>query len=62
MTPEDVANLRRKLNVSPATFAMLLNVSTVTAVSWEKGRCKPSGVALRLLQLVQKQPDLLETL
>ena len=47
--PKDVAAIRRQLNVSQSVFAALLNVPKVTAISWEKGRRKPTGAALRLL-------------
>lgn len=57
--PEEIAEVRRALNVSQPVFARLLNVPTVTAVSWEKGRRKPSGAALRLLQVARKHPKTL---
>jgi len=57
--PEEIAAVRRALNVSQPVFARLLNVPTVTAVSWEKGRRKPSGAALRLLQVARKHPQTL---
>lgn len=57
VTPDEIAAARRVLNVSQPVFARLLNVPTVTAVSWEKGRRKPSGAALRLLQIVRKHPE-----
>jgi putative transcriptional regulator len=59
MTPEEIAAARESLNVSQPVFARLLNVPTVTAASWEKGRRKPSGAAFRLLQIVRKHPELL---
>jgi len=59
VTPEEIAEVRRALNVSQPVFARLLNVPTVTAVSWEKGRRKPSGAALRLLQVARKHPKTL---
>jgi DNA-binding transcriptional regulator YiaG len=37
----------------------MLNVSRDTEISWETGRRKPSGAALRLLQIVQAEPDIL---
>ncbi|MBI4327036.1 MAG: helix-turn-helix domain-containing protein, partial [Chloroflexi bacterium] len=49
LRPRDVAAIRRQLNVSQSVFAALLNVPKVTAISWEKGRRKPTGAALRLL-------------
>lgn len=57
VSPEDIAEARHALNVSQPVFARLLNVPTVTAVSWEKGRRKPSGAALRLLQIARKHPE-----
>jgi len=59
VSPREVERLRSKLRVSQATFAAMLNVPTVTAISWEKGRRKPSGAALRLLQIARKHPELL---
>ncbi len=62
ITPDEVVAARQALNVSQPVFARLLNVPTVTAVSWEKGRRKPSGAALRLLQIAREHPEaLLET-
>ncbi|HEY7607608.1 MAG TPA: transcriptional regulator [Alphaproteobacteria bacterium] len=55
----DIARLRARLKVSQPVFAALLNVATVTAVSWEKGRRKPSGAALRLLQIARDHPEIL---
>jgi putative transcriptional regulator len=59
ITPREIARLRARLNVSQPIFAALLNVPTVTAVSWEKGRRKPSGAALRLLQIAKDHPEIL---
>jgi putative transcriptional regulator len=58
--PRDVAAIRRQLNVSQSVFAALLNVPKVTAISWEKGRRKPTGAALRLLDLIRKKPGLFQ--
>jgi putative transcriptional regulator len=59
MSPEEIVAARESLNLSQPVFARLLNVPTVTAVSWEKGRRKPSGAALRLLQVARKHPQAL---
>mgnify|MGYP005855656475 CR=1 FL=1 len=62
ISPEEIVAARESLNLSQPVFARLLNVPTVTAVSWEKGRRKPSGAALRLLQVTRMHPEvLLET-
>jgi putative transcriptional regulator len=57
--PEDVRKIRLKLKVSQAVFARLLNVPVVTEASWEVGRRNPSGAALRLLQIAQREPEAL---
>ena len=59
VTPEEIKAAREALQVSQPVFARILNVPTVTAISWEKGRRKPSGAALRLLQIARKNPDVL---
>ncbi len=60
LRPKEVAAIRRQLNVSQSVFAAWLNVPKVTAVSWEKGRRKPTGAALRLLDLIRKRPEILQ--
>lgn len=57
--PEDVRAIRRKMKLSQAVFARLLNVPVVTEASWEVGRRHPSGAALRLLQIAKKEPEVL---
>ncbi len=59
--PKEVRMIRRKLKVSQAVFARLLNVPVVTEASWEMGRRNPSGAALRLLQIAKKEPQALMT-
>src|SRR6266567_9507159 len=57
--PKEIAGIRQKLNVSQPVFAALLNVPLATARSWEQGRRKPSGAALRLLRLAREHPAIL---
>jgi putative transcriptional regulator len=59
LTPREVQAIRKRLNVSQPVFAAILNVPTVTAISWEKGRRKPSGAALRLLEIARTHPEVL---
>jgi putative transcriptional regulator len=56
----EIVAIRVQLAVSQAVFAGLLNVPKVTEISWEKGRRKPNGAALRLLDLVRKRPNILQ--
>ena len=58
----EIAAIRKRMNVSQAVFADLLNVPKATAVSWERGLRSPSGAAVRLLQIAKNRPNaLLET-
>ena len=59
VSPKEIARIRRKLNASIPVFAAYLNVTPVTVRSWEKNRRRPSGPALRLLQIAKQQPQVL---
>ena len=55
----EIVAIRKQLNVSQPVFAALLNVPLSTARSWEQGTRKPSGAALRLLDLARRRPNIL---
>jgi len=57
LTARDVRRIRRKLNVSQAVFAALLNVKTPTVASWEREESgkAPSGPSLKLLDLANRK-------
>ena len=57
VTAKQIVALRRKLRMSQGIFAQVLNVSAKTVQSWEQGERKPSQAALRLLQVMQTQPE-----
>jgi DNA-binding transcriptional regulator YiaG len=57
--PKEISGIRRRLNVSQPVFAALLNVPLATARSWEQGKRRPSGAALRLLDLARQRPEIL---
>jgi len=59
LPPSEIRKLRKRLGTSQAVFARLLNVSTTTEIKWETGRRKPSGAALRLLDIASKRPEIL---
>lgn len=54
----DVRRVRENLGVSQAVFASFLNVPTRTVISWENGQRKPSGAALKLLNITENHPEL----
>ncbi len=59
MKAADIVNLRRKLRASTPVFAAYLNVSPDTVRGWEKNRRRPSGPALRLLEIAAREPQVL---
>lgn len=54
MAPQQIKQLREENNVSQPVFARYLNTSESTVQKWETGAKRPSGMALKLLSLVQK--------
>ncbi len=46
--------IRERAKVSQPIFAMYLNTSESTIQKWEAGTKKPSGMALKLLDIVHK--------
>lgn len=49
-----IVKIRTDAKVSQPVFARYLNTSTSTVQKWESGAKQPSGIAARLLQVVQK--------
>lgn len=54
LKPEQIKRIRERAHVSQAVFAALLNTSVSTVQKWEIGQKRPTGTALKLLHLVQK--------
>ena len=54
INPAQIKRLREANNVSQPVFARYLNTSESTVEKWETGAKRPSGMALRLLTVVQK--------
>ena len=46
--------------MSQAVFAAVVNVSVKTVQSWEQGVREPSDAALRMLQLMRREPDIVQ--
>jgi putative transcriptional regulator len=60
IAPRQIRAIRESLGFTQSQFAALLNVSMVTAISWENGTRKPSGAALRLLAVARHHPEALQ--
>jgi putative transcriptional regulator len=54
IAPSQIEKLREANNVSQPVFARYLNTSESTIEKWETGAKRPSGMALKLLMVVQK--------
>ena len=54
LEPEQIKKIREHAQVSQPVFAKYLNTSESTVQKWESGRKQPSGMALKLLAVVQK--------
>ena len=54
LEPEQIKKIREHAHVSQPVFARYLNTSESTVQKWESGSKQPSGMALKLLAVVQK--------
>ena len=54
IAPQQIKRLREANKVSQPVFACYLNTSESTVQKWETGAKKPSGMALKLLTVVEK--------
>ncbi|MES2299947.1 MAG: DNA-binding transcriptional regulator [Pseudomonadota bacterium] len=53
-TAKDVQRIRNRFKVSQSVFASYLNTSTSTVQKWEVGDNVPSGLAAKMLYVVEK--------
>jgi putative transcriptional regulator len=55
LSKEEIKRIREREKASQAVFASYLNITPSTIQSWEQGEKKPSGAALKLLNIVDKK-------
>lgn len=55
LDPAEIKSIREKEHVSQAIFAAYLNTSVSSIQKWETGEKKPSGLALKLLNIIQRK-------
>jgi putative transcriptional regulator len=53
-TPIQIKRIRERNKASQAVFAAYLNTSSSTVQKWEQGQKHPSGLALKLLNLIDR--------
>jgi putative transcriptional regulator len=51
---KEIKRIREHAHVSQPVFARYLNTSESTVQKWETGQKRPSGMALRLLSVIEK--------
>jgi len=56
---KDVKKIREKVKMSQGVFAKLLNVNSSSVKQWEQGKRNPSGSTKVLLELLKKDPEIL---
>jgi putative transcriptional regulator len=59
-SPDEVKEIRSKIPATQRVLAHALAVSTRTVEAWETGRSKPSGSSRRLLEMIDRDPNLFE--
>ncbi|MEN4892498.1 transcriptional regulator [Erwinia billingiae] len=62
IAPEELRNVREKLNLSHAVFAHYPHTGETTYQNWEQGRAKSNPQAVLLIRMVQQSPETLHTL
>ena len=57
-SPARLAHIRHRTRLSQMQFARLLNVSVRTVQNWEQGRRRPTGPAISLIRIVDRDAPL----
>ncbi|MBN9428360.1 MAG: DNA-binding transcriptional regulator [Burkholderiales bacterium] len=52
LSPLDIKQLRESLNFSQPVFALHLHTTASTVRKWEQGETRPTGPALKLLNVI----------
>ena len=60
LQPQQIQHIRKQLNLSQTVFAKLLGVSPSSVRQWEQGQRRPTGATMVLLELLDRQPNLLD--
>ena len=55
LSPRKIKSLRMREKVSQGVFALYLNINVSTVQQWERGDKHPSGIALKMLNIIDKK-------
>jgi len=61
LSPAEIKATRKALKVSQARFADMVGVSAHSVTAWERGVRRPDGVTSRLIRLLGRNPDFIQT-
>lgn len=59
MDAKDIQEIRENIKLSQSVFAKVLNVSSSSVRQWEQGKRTPTGSTKVLLELLKKNPNIL---
>ena len=60
ITPSKIQDIRHKIGWSQTIFAKVLNVSANAVRQWEQGKREPLGSTKVLIELLEKDPHVLD--
>lgn len=60
LSADEIQGIRKTLGVSQSVFAQLLNVSISSVRQWEQSIRRPSGSTMVLLELLKREPSVLD--
>lgn len=61
-SPTRIVALRKRAGLSQRAMALMLGVSPRTVEAWESGKNQPSGTSVKLLFLIEQDPELVSKL
>ena len=59
MSAKEIQEIRERIKLSQTVFAKVLNVSSSSVRQWEQGKRTPTGSTKVLLELLKKNPNIL---
>ncbi len=59
MSVKEFQTIRERIKLSQSVFAKVLNVSSSSVRQWEQGKRTPTGSTKVLLELLRKNPNIL---
>jgi len=59
-TPDSIKTLMSRLNLNEKGFAVLMNVLPMTVRLWISGAVLPCGQSMRLMQIYEACPEIVE--